>query len=349
MLLLRIFTMILNRHLSTLRERPAITDDHMSPVLQILTWLFLSFVILSVATQLVMKRAIMRHLGASDMVLFVALVLTVGQMSSILSPPGQNIGNIPSGLTTSEVDATFKALYSGDILGISSLAAVKGSVLMALYAITPRSEHRTVIATTGALVVTWLFASSFALGFQCPWPQRWNIQNTMCSNIHLTRTVIVSFNIITDVFLIAIPSLIVIPTKMSWDHRVTILLGFWSRIGAIAASAVHLYYIRVLVLDDSVLKNIWRATLAAEVVQVSSVMTACIPFLKPFLISLESGFLRADDMNRRFEGSNDSSRATGGKISIKWTSSYIRIKNQRRTGGSAELRTLSRNNMSTVV
>ncbi len=28
-------------------------------------------------------------------------------------------------------------------------------------------------------------------------------------------------------------------------------------------------------------------------------MTACVPFIKPFLTSLESGFLRVDDENRR--------------------------------------------------
>lgn len=43
----------------------------------------------------------------------------------------------------------------------------------------------------------------------------------------------------------------------------------------------------------------WKPTLAMQVVQSLSIVTACIPVLKPFLDSLESGQLRADDLRRK--------------------------------------------------
>lgn len=43
----------------------------------------------------------------------------------------------------------------------------------------------------------------------------------------------------------------------------------------------------------------WRTTISNQLVQCLSIATACIPYLKPFLDSLESGLLRVDDMRRR--------------------------------------------------
>lgn len=43
----------------------------------------------------------------------------------------------------------------------------------------------------------------------------------------------------------------------------------------------------------------WQAVVATQVVQCLSIVTACVPYLKPFLDSLESGQMRADDLRRR--------------------------------------------------
>lgn len=58
-------------------------------------------------------------------------------------------------------------------------------------------------------------------------------------------------------------------------------------------------------------------------------MTACIPFLKPFLLSLESGFLRADKIDVQRTG--PSTHSSGSKPS-GWSSKpgYIEIPDHRR-------------------
>jgi hypothetical protein len=64
-------------------------------------------------------------------------------------------------------------------------------------------------------------------------------------------------------------------------------------------------------------------TVCNQVVVAMSIVTAAIPFLKPFLMSLESGFLRADDVNRRTAaGLYGSYQRTSG-----WTSRYIKLRN----------------------
>ena len=44
---------------------------------------------------------------------------------------------------------------------------------------------------------------------------------------------------------------------------------------------------------------LWRVVICDVVVQNMSIITACIPYLKPFIQSLESGMIRTDDLRRR--------------------------------------------------
>jgi hypothetical protein len=60
----------------------------------------------------------------------------------------------------------------------------------------------------------------------------------------------------------------------------------------------------------------WPVVLCAEVVQCTSTVTACIPNLKPFLESLESGMLRADDLKRR--GIDGSYGSSGNRDESAW-------------------------------
>ncbi|KAI9647063.1 hypothetical protein NHQ30_005065 [Ciborinia camelliae] len=45
--------------------------------------------------------------------------------------------------------------------------------------------------------------------------------------------------------------------------------------------------------------DLWPAAIITQIVQCLSVVTACFPYIKPFLSSLESGMMRADDLRRR--------------------------------------------------
>lgn len=152
----------------------------------------------------------------------------------------------------------------------------------------------------------------------------------------------------------AIPTIIIIPVHLTWGKRFTLLGGFWFRVGyaklaqaprtqditnlasVIGATVAQLVYLQRLVLDTEYLSTVWQLLICEEVVYTTSIITTCIPFLKPFLLSLESGFLRADDENRRGDTSLHSSSNNG---SSGWSSRYIKIRNQRAWGQSVELST----------
>ncbi|KAL9611263.1 MAG: hypothetical protein Q9167_004089 [Letrouitia subvulpina] len=45
--------------------------------------------------------------------------------------------------------------------------------------------------------------------------------------------------------------------------------------------------------------NHWPLVVATQAVQALSIITACVPYLKPFFESLESGMIRSDDLRRQ--------------------------------------------------
>jgi hypothetical protein len=56
----------------------------------------------------------------------------------------------------------------------------------------------------------------------------------------------------------------------------------------------------------------WLTTIAIMLVENLSIITACVPYLKPFLESLESGLIRNDDLRRRGEITGAGGFATYG-------------------------------------
>ena len=43
----------------------------------------------------------------------------------------------------------------------------------------------------------------------------------------------------------------------------------------------------------------WSVVICTQFVQAFSIVAACVPYLKPFFLSLESGMIRSDDLRRR--------------------------------------------------
>lgn len=109
-------------------------------------------------------------------------------------------------------------------------------------------------------------------------------------------------------------------------RRLTLLI-FTS---VIAATIVYMVFLQKLPRDGDYLLDVTKTLLCKETIQMTSILAATIPFLKPFLISLESGFLRADDENRRVDttayGTGDApSKPTKSGRSGRSSSRYVQI------------------------
>ena len=74
----------------------------------------------------------------------------------------------------------------------------------------------------------------------------------------------------------------------------------------------------------------WIVILCTQIVQCLSIISACFLYLKPFLESVESGFIRSDDIRRR--GTNEFYGHTGGSST---TRSAFSTRKHARTGSQS--------------
>ena len=75
----------------------------------------------------------------------------------------------------------------------------------------------------------------------------------------------------------------------------------------------------------------WTVKICTQVIQCLSIISACFLYLKPFLESVESGFIRSDDIRRR--GTNEYYGHTTGGSST--TRSALSIRKRDRSGSQS--------------
>ncbi|EEP80780.1 predicted protein [Uncinocarpus reesii 1704] len=110
--------------------------------------------------------------------------------------------------------------------------------------------------------------------------------------------------------------------QTSTRRRITIASVFAARLLVVTAVAFQLYFLNRVQTTRNATFDYWPMSICNQAVLSLAVVTACIPFLKPFMDSLESGLLRADDQYRRsgkgtyrynLSGSKSSGRRAGRK------------------------------------
>lgn len=62
---------------------------------------------------------------------------------------------------------------------------------------------------------------------------------------------------------------------------------------------VQLFYLDRTSDSQNPTLDFWSTAVCTQVVENLSIITACVPYLKPFFESLESGMIRSDDLRRR--------------------------------------------------
>jgi len=112
---------------------------------------------------------------------------------------------------------------------------------------------------TGVVTLLWGFSAVLLIAFQCPSPRRWDITNPECMNLRAVRTYNAIMNIVTDLALAIVPTLMVLPLQITSEKRLTLITGFWSRIAVVFASAAQIGYIHTLPLPSDIRLYLYRA------------------------------------------------------------------------------------------
>jgi len=105
-------------------------------------------------------------------------------------------------------------------------------------------------------------------------------------------------NCLTDIALVILPLVIVLDLQMSLGQKVRTMLIFAVRIFTIAATIAEIVLLLDVLDTADPTFEYWLPSVFAGLVQSLSIITSCLPYLKPFLESFQSGMIRSDDFQR---------------------------------------------------
>ncbi|KAI4234235.1 MAG: hypothetical protein LQ349_003911 [Xanthoria aureola] len=286
------------------------------PIVGVMTWFLLAATVCAVIARVATKLAISRRFTSDDLLIFAALVraqhsvyfpqllkpfqaLSIGQGVVVTLQIGKGLGKHADTLSGPQLDRFDQFDYASNLLFIVNLCLAKVSVLQMLRTITPVKLHVRMVLGVGLFILLWSLASEFVAAFQCSMPRPWQVTGNRCLDRTAFWNAYGFLNLITEAALLLLPLIIVWKIQTKLKKKAVIFLCFASRIVVLGAIVGQLVYQnRAASTNDRTFK-MWPVVLMAQTVQSLSIITACVPCLKPFLESLESGMLRTDDLRRR--------------------------------------------------
>ncbi|KAJ8067126.1 hypothetical protein OCU04_004501 [Sclerotinia nivalis] len=274
-----------------------ITDTNKTPLVQIFVWLPLATSVLGVCARLGTKLAIFKKLEWQDHLITISLLFSIGQSVAVVIACENGFGQLLGTMSDGQLEAMQKAEYSASLLYITSLYFAKMSIVMFIDDFTPITAERMATKILGLVISLWAVSSIFAVAFQCRLPRVWDSIYGDCFDQTAFWNYNAIVNIVTDASLVSLITFIALHIRTTWSRKLTLICIFGSRICVVAAVSCQLYYSNEEIHDPTF--DPWTTTICNQIVQCLSIVTACVPYLKPFLDSLESGMLRTDDLRRR--------------------------------------------------
>ncbi|KAM3148917.1 hypothetical protein ABEW05_010842 [Botrytis cinerea] len=244
------------------RTQVFITDTNKTPLIELFVWVPLSISCLGVAARLATKIAIFKKLHLQDHLVSISL-----------------------------------AGYAANLLFIASLCFVKLSIASFIDDLTPITRERQAARAIGLIILLWTISSIFSSAFQCSVSRPWDRINGSCINQKEFGNYYAAVNIITDFSLILMVVAIATHIQTSRLRRLAIMVIFGIRICVIAATGLQIHYLNKPSKDLAF--DPWPEAIITQIVLCLSILTACLPYMKLFLNSLESGMIRVNDLQHR--------------------------------------------------
>ncbi|OOF96812.1 hypothetical protein ASPCADRAFT_129879 [Aspergillus carbonarius ITEM 5010] len=278
--------------------------DHVDEI-AIATLYLMVMMILAVLIRLAFRLYMLRSLHWDDGICSLSLVFAVAQCIAILVGTRHGLGKRQAALSEKQIHILERALYTADLFYVLALSLAKVSVLHLLNKLTVNKWHKQITCWTSILVGIWTVPVFFALAFKCGAPNPWATTNHHCINMFIFWTAISPIDIITDLVICILPIYIVKPVQVVVGKKATVVVAFCIRIFVVITIIIRLIYMRHAPPSPDVTNAAFATIITTECVLCVSLMTACIPCLKPFLDAFDSGMLNIS-LHKRIGGASNS-------------------------------------------
>ncbi|EWZ97206.1 hypothetical protein FOWG_04400 [Fusarium oxysporum f. sp. lycopersici MN25] len=290
-----------------LTPREHATAVNKAPIVRAMTALLMVISIQAATIRIVTRVTTVGSLSLDDGLVAASTVLAVIQSIIVIFEGSAGLGK-RDGIDTDQISLILKSQYASNILFITVLFLAKISATRTIRSMASRERQRLVLITEGVISL-WALGSIVASLFECSLPKPWDYIHGKCFNRALFWTVVDIVNIMTDIIVTGILIDMFKSLQTSRSKKFLVIGVFGCRILITPAIICHIYYFRKATDLNKPLFDMWAPTVIVQVIQCMSIMVTCVPFLKPFMDSLESGQMNAGDgLQTRTRGSDSRSR-----------------------------------------
>ncbi|KAK7911823.1 hypothetical protein PG985_014304 [Apiospora marii] len=207
---------------------------------------------------------------------------------------------------------SIKTEYASTILLILSLAIVKWSILVFIKRlsqniVTPRTRR-----SVSAFVGLWFVTATITSIFQCAIPTPWDYVNGhRCLDRRAWWAYVSVVNVLTELCIAGLYLLVMYKVQISRSKKVVVLSLFLTRLLVVAAAIAQLVTFFQVRPNSDLTLSLKTPVLLNQTTLSVSVITACVPYFKPFMESINSEFvIRVPSIGRSEDGFSDGSVRT---------------------------------------
>lgn len=281
-----------------------ITDDDKSALIEVVTLMFMVLSILACLVRTGTKLYMIKTVKWDDILVIIATVVAIAQSVTVIIGTGTGLGQRYNTLDSSQSEGFLKVQYAASLLFIVAIGLTKVSGAMSIHNMA-QNRQKIFIRICEIVCAIWSASAFFVVLFGCEMPAPWNYtQPRKCIDRTAFWTYYSAFNIVSDLAIISLVITNVRHIQTSWAKKALVMGVFGSRILVTPAIIAQIYLTERAGRSTDYSFAVWDSTVAIELVQCLALVTVCIPNLKPFLDSLESGQIRIDDMRRQGKSSN---------------------------------------------
>ncbi|KAF2726798.1 hypothetical protein EJ04DRAFT_452641 [Polyplosphaeria fusca] len=279
-------------------RQPASAAD-LGHFLNVVTWILLITSALAVLTRLITKRALKRRMDVDDAFVVAALMASIGSGIAVSIQTANGLGKDKASLVESQIVAYEKSEYANKLLYIATLAFAKLSIISLMLMLTASPMHRKLGVAFTAFIAVWGVASEFAAAFQCGANKPWDSgPERNCFDLPAFWRGMGVINMMTDLALVLFPVHIIVRLNMRTAKKLPILVFFGARFLDIIATGVQIAYVSAFTSPNPT-RDLWKWTLTTQVVECITILTSCVPYLRPVFEAAASGLYGTDEIRRR--------------------------------------------------
>ncbi|CAI6331694.1 unnamed protein product [Periconia digitata] len=265
------------------------TTGNRSDAITVATWVSLVVLVVFFLSREVIKFTVVRKFAIDDLFILAATIFAAGLTVTALRLASDGLGVDSGSLTVRRAYVLMKAYYASNFLYIASLGFAKLSLVVFFYKIhqVQRTQRRVVLGF-GIFILAWTVASLVAIAFQCGLPQPWEMFSLHCYDLGSFWVVFCIIDMTTDVSLVMLSVNLVYYLKVKSSRKVAVVACFAPRILVIGASLTRLVYLYPITPHTNPSFNLWLPVICTQVQVSLSIVTACIPYMRPFFYSSDA-------------------------------------------------------------